>query len=61
MSKRKTGFYWVKLGGIWVVGQLVESEEWFLPGNEVTFSNHEFQEIGEKIPSNKRLSDLRKI
>jgi hypothetical protein len=45
------GYYWVKLNGEWTIAELWDSDPnmWFVCGNEMDYSDSEFDEIGERV------------
>lgn len=45
--KRKNGFYWVKLCGVWCVSEYIGTH-WYIAGNEIAFNDEEFNSIIEK-------------
>jgi hypothetical protein len=50
--KREEGFYWVHDSLEWIVARWEKSwkgyEEWFVPGQELTFTDEDFDQINEK-------------
>lgn len=52
-EKREPGYYWVKLKGDWDIARLypISSEEaWRVIGDEYTYTEAIFDEIGDRIP-----------
>ncbi len=53
-SKRKDGYYWVKMNtGDWIIAQSLSPERWILTGTAAVWHDHELDEIGPRIPDYK--------
>lgn len=46
-NRRKPGFYWVKVGANWEVGEWSEGDYWFLPGLEDKYIDTDLELIKE--------------
>lgn len=47
--KRKSGYYWVKYKGFWLIAEYSAIlDKWWLTSVEESFSENEFEEITEK-------------
>lgn len=50
LTVREKGFYWVKLNGVWTIGEFFqENESWYLIGSEECFYDGNLDLIGERI------------
>lgn len=49
MNERKSGYYWVKLKGEWIVAEwAIEFQNWYITARRYAFEDVEFSEIDKK-------------
>lgn len=55
-STRPEGYYWVKLHGLWEIGQWIADQPYWKIPHFAFVSDIDLQEIGHRIPSNEELA-----
>ena len=47
---RESGYYWIRFADEWGIAEYFDdSNDWLLIGSEESFSDEDFEEIGERV------------